>query len=87
MNILNDPQVSRQAGNREALPIGQAKPKTDRRETSDTYRGVIAHLGAFRIAVCGNNLQWLIRLHRAYIGPAPQILHDLPERFEPEGAR
>ena len=87
MNILNDLQVSRQAGNGKALPIGWVNPKTDRRETSDTYRGVIGRLGAFHIAVCRNNLHCVVLTHRSHIGRASKALRDLPEHFEPEGAR
>lgn len=64
MNIDEQLQVSRKAGNREGLPDGQVMPGTDHRETANGYRGVILDLGRYRIAICRDGLQWLYQRRR-----------------------
>ena len=64
MNIDERTQVSRQAGNGEGVPGVQANLGTDRRETTNGYRGVILNIGRYRVAVCRDGLQWLFQRRR-----------------------
>lgn len=73
MNIENRKQVSREAGNGEAVPDAQYTPGTDHRESAETYRGVIFDLGDYRVARCRDDIQWLFQRRRpgfAGVGPA-----------------
>lgn len=72
MEINEELQVSRKAGNGEGLPGLQVKPGTDRRETANGYRGVILTLGQYRVAVCRDGLQWLFQRRRpGFAGEGP----------------
>jgi hypothetical protein len=64
MNIDEQNEVSRKAGNGEGLPAGQAKPGNDHRESAERYHGVLLNLGRYRVATCRNDLQWLFQRRR-----------------------
>jgi hypothetical protein len=73
MNIDVRQKVSRKAGNGEGLPDVQIMPGNDHRESADGYRGVLIDLGSYRVAVCRDDLQWLLQRRRpgfAGVGPA-----------------
>jgi len=64
MNIDGRQKVSPMAGNGEGLPVGQVKPGNDHRESANGYRGVLLDLGRYRVAVCRDDLQWLLQRRR-----------------------
>jgi len=64
MNIDERQKVSRKAGNGEGISADQAKPRNDHRESADGYRGVLIDLGDYRVAICRDDLQWLLQRRR-----------------------
>lgn len=45
------------------------RTQTNRRETSDTYEGVLFRKDRYRVSVCRDGIQWLLQRRRHRISP------------------